>query len=136
MPRGDGTGPAGAGPMSGRAAGICAGNYAPGYANRNPRFRGPRGGGAWGWGGQGGGAMGWGAWGGYGSGFGRGARVGYDPDFEPVQAPRPVSEERALKREASALRRHLADVEARLGSLADGDAGEATDDEDEAGEKT
>lgn len=33
MPRGDGTGPAGNGPMTGRAAGYCAGNNQPGYMN-------------------------------------------------------------------------------------------------------
>ncbi|MFA5074167.1 MAG: DUF5320 domain-containing protein [Nitrospirota bacterium] len=33
MPRGDGTGPRGMGPMSGRAAGFCAGFGMPGYAN-------------------------------------------------------------------------------------------------------
>src|SRR4030042_4176446 len=33
MPRGDGTGPAGMGPMTGRAAGYCAGYSAPGYMN-------------------------------------------------------------------------------------------------------
>lgn len=33
MPRGDGTGPMGFGPMSGRGAGFCAGFAAPGYAN-------------------------------------------------------------------------------------------------------
>ncbi len=33
MPGGDGTGPAGRGPMTGRAAGLCAGNQMPGYAN-------------------------------------------------------------------------------------------------------
>ncbi|MCX5814774.1 MAG: DUF5320 domain-containing protein [Proteobacteria bacterium] len=32
MPRGDRTGPAGMGPMTGRAAGYCAG-YAPGFVN-------------------------------------------------------------------------------------------------------
>lgn len=31
MPRGDGTGPMGMGPMSGRAAGYCAGYTVPGY---------------------------------------------------------------------------------------------------------
>ena len=31
MPRGDGRGPAGLGSMTGRAAGFCAGNSAPGY---------------------------------------------------------------------------------------------------------
>jgi len=33
MPRGDGTGPMGLGPMTGRAAGFCAGFPVPGYMN-------------------------------------------------------------------------------------------------------
>jgi hypothetical protein len=33
MPRGDGSGPAGMGPMTGRAAGYCAGYNMPGYMN-------------------------------------------------------------------------------------------------------
>ena len=33
MPRGDGTGPGGMGPMTGRAAGYCAGYAVPGYMN-------------------------------------------------------------------------------------------------------
>jgi len=33
MPRGDGTGPLGMGPMTGRAAGYCAGYGMPGYMN-------------------------------------------------------------------------------------------------------
>lgn len=33
MPRGDGTGPMGMGPMTGRAMGYCAGYAAPRYAN-------------------------------------------------------------------------------------------------------
>jgi len=33
MPGGDKTGPVGSGPMTGRAAGYCSGNSAPGYAN-------------------------------------------------------------------------------------------------------
>lgn len=44
MPGGDRTGPAGWGPMTGRAAGFCAGYGAPGYANPAP------GGAFWGWG--------------------------------------------------------------------------------------
>jgi hypothetical protein len=36
MPRGDGTGPAGFGPMTGRAAGYCAGYSVPGYMNAIP----------------------------------------------------------------------------------------------------
>lgn len=31
MPRGDGTGPLGMGPMAGRGLGFCAGNKTPGY---------------------------------------------------------------------------------------------------------
>ncbi len=47
MPRGDGTGPTGLGPMTGRRAGFCAGYGMPGYANA-------------GWGrGRGGGGRGW-----------------------------------------------------------------------------
>ena len=42
MPRGDGTGPAGQGPMTGRGWGRCAGNDVPGYGNgffgRGPGF--------------------------------------------------------------------------------------------------
>ena len=34
MPRGDGTGPMGMGPMTGRAMGYCAGYSAPGYMNQ------------------------------------------------------------------------------------------------------
>ncbi|MGQ9662771.1 MAG: DUF5320 domain-containing protein, partial [Kiritimatiellia bacterium] len=36
MPRGDGTGPWGMGPMTGRAAGFCAGFGVPGYMNPIP----------------------------------------------------------------------------------------------------
>ena len=65
MPRGDGTGPAGMGPMTGRAAGFCAGYPVPGYMN-------PVGG--RGYGGRGRGGGGWGR--GFGRGFGW-ARAGY-----------------------------------------------------------
>jgi len=37
MPRGDGTGPAGLGPMTGRGAGYCAGFGVPGFVNPIPR---------------------------------------------------------------------------------------------------
>ena len=37
MPAGDGTGPRGMGPMTGRGAGHCAGYDMPGYANPTPR---------------------------------------------------------------------------------------------------
>ena len=51
MPRGDGTGPMGMGPMTGRAAGFCAGYGTPGYTN-------PIGGRGF-WGGGRGGGRGW-----------------------------------------------------------------------------
>jgi len=38
MPRGDRTGPAGMGSMSGRGMGFCAGFDRPGYANAGPGF--------------------------------------------------------------------------------------------------
>ena len=38
MPRGDGTGPAGLGSMTGRAAGYCAGYSVPGYVNPSSRY--------------------------------------------------------------------------------------------------
>jgi len=50
MPGGDGTGPAGMGPMTGRAAGYCAGYAVPGYMNPIPGrgFWGRGRGGGWG----------------------------------------------------------------------------------------
>ena len=62
MPGGDGTGPAGMGSMSGRAAGFCAGYSVPGYANPV--------------GGRGNG-FGFGRGGGWGRGGGRGFRNRY-----------------------------------------------------------
>jgi hypothetical protein len=59
MPGGDRTGPAGMGPMTGRAAGYCAGYAMPGYANP-----------LWGRG------FGWGRGGGFGRGRGLGFRRG------------------------------------------------------------
>jgi len=38
MPRGDGTGPRGEGPMTERRVGYCTGYSAPGYANPGPRL--------------------------------------------------------------------------------------------------
>jgi len=64
MPGGDGTGPAGMGPMTGRAAGYCAGYSAPGYMNPIP------GRGGFGFG------RGWGRGRGRGRGWGRGFGFG------------------------------------------------------------
>jgi len=71
MPGGDGTGPAGLGPMTGRAAGFCAGYPIPGYMNPV----GGRGYGGWGRGFRGGGF-------GRGRGFGWG-RAGYGGAVNP-----------------------------------------------------
>lgn len=80
MPQGNGTGPMGLGPMTGRAAGYCAGYGVPGYANpfRGRAFYGGfgRGGAAYPYRAFGRGrAPGFGR--GRGFGFGRGRRGGY-----------------------------------------------------------
>ena len=66
MPGGDGTGPAGMGSMTGRAAGYCAGYPVPGYMNPIPGA----GWGGFGYGRGGGGGRGWGRGYGWGRGFG------------------------------------------------------------------
>lgn len=71
MPRGDRTGPWGLGPMSGRAAGYCAGYPVPGYMNPIPGY-----------------GRGWGR--GFGRGRGRGfgsGRWGYLPQYPYVYPP-------------------------------------------------
>jgi hypothetical protein len=73
MPRGDGTGPAGFGAMTGRAAGYCAGNPVPGFMNPQPGFRGVGFGLGRGWGA--GLGRGWGT--GIGRGLGRGLGRGF-----------------------------------------------------------
>jgi len=67
MPRGDGTGPGGLGPMTGRAAGYCAGYSVPGYMN-------PSGGRL---------GLGFGYGRGLGRGLGRGMGRGYGRGFVP-----------------------------------------------------
>ena len=118
MPRGDGTGPAGMGPMTGRAAGFCAGYSVPGFMN-------PVGGrGFWGRG-RGGG---WGR--GFGRGFGR-ARAGfgypawgaagytYAPYPAPfAQAPAPEQELVELKQQAEYFKDALDEISKRIEQLA------------------
>lgn len=106
MPRGDGTGPMGMGPMTGRGAGYCAGFAAPGLANP---------------------AAGWGAGFGRGRGFRRmyymtglpgWARYGYPAEhtggYEPI-----VNEAEALKNQANWLEGKLRQVRDRLKELDD-----------------
>jgi len=115
MPRGDGTGPMGAGAMAGRGMGFCAGYSMPGYANATP------------W------AGGWCGFG-RGRGFrngGRGWRQGFAAPGRPgwmrlyddgapsgYRAPSsqadPESEKQALKAQADFLQSELDQIKKRL----------------------
>lgn len=116
MPRGDRTGPAGMGPMTGRAAGYCAGYAAPGFAN-------PVLGGGYGLGfGRG---LGLGFRGGRGGG--RGGRwgvpyAGYGYAAAPfavpyVAAPTQQQETEVLKAQAKYFEDALAEIKKRIGDL-------------------
>jgi len=121
MPRGDGTGPLGLGPMTGRIAGFCAGYPVPGYMNP------VAGRGYFGWG------RGW---------FGRGrgfrhwyyatglpgwlrASLGYpafagwvNPALYPYGAEvSPKQEADILKKQAEALEKELEDIRSRIETL-------------------
>lgn len=109
MPRGDRTGPRGAGPMTGRAAGYCAGYSVPGFMN-------PTGGYGRGWGrGRG---RGFGR--GWGRGFGRGGYV-YPPPAvgQPAypQAYQPVAQPQSPEQEISALENYQKDLKADKADL-------------------
>jgi hypothetical protein len=116
MPFGDRTGPWGFGPMTGRAAGYCAGYSVPGYANPVPG-RGF---------GRGGGGRGWGRGFGRGRGWGRGLGWGpppwgtpygpYAPGYVPAYAPSygPEDEVTALKDQAKYFEEALQEVKKRI----------------------
>lgn len=106
MPRGDGTGPMGLGPMTGRGAGFCAGFAVPGYMNPIPGY--------------------------WGFGFGRGrgfrrmfyltgmpgwARFGY-PAYGVANVP-VADEKEILANQAAFLEDQLQQVKARLKKLND-----------------
>ena len=109
MPRGNGTGPMGAGPMTGRGAGYCAGFSTPGFANQ----------------------AGYGGFG-RGMGMGRGARVGgrggmgfgfrnrfYAPETMQTQPISADQEKDYLANEAKALENDLEAIKKRLDELSD-----------------
>jgi hypothetical protein len=110
MPRGDGTGPMGMGPMTGRAAGFCAGYSVPGFSNPY--------GGRFGRGmgfGRGRGMGGWGGWGGF--------RFGY-PYMQPVYGAIPpgpaYSREQEiewLKNQAKAMEDQMSGIHERISEL-------------------
>ena len=101
MPRGDRTGPQGAGPMTGRRLGFCAGNdhpgYGPGYGNGygHGPGRGRRGGG-------------------YGRGF-YGYGAGYD--YRQPAAISPDNEKEFLEQEIALLNARMKVMKDRLDKL-------------------
>jgi len=135
MPRGDGTGPNGMGPMTGRGAGYCAGYSVPGFASPvGGRYIG----------------TGWGAFSGgdgrgAGSGRGKGYRNWYNatglpgwsrynagmpawgapppspgyPNVNPYEGPAstPDQEKEMLKEQADFLKQQLEDIQARLAEV-------------------
>lgn len=113
MPSGDGTGPMGTGPMTGRGAGYCADVGMPGYQNPMPgRGRGM--------------GRGWGR----GGGRGRGWRHQFHAAGQPSRAGSPPAEEvgqepvssltqdiQLLKEQAQRLESTLADIQRRISEL-------------------
>lgn len=121
MPFGDGTGPAGWGPMTGRAAGFCAGYPVPGYMNPGPAF------GFWGRGrGFGGRGRGWRHWY-YATGLPGWARAGMFAPYwgapvwgsPPPYAPQMTQEQQAdaLKAQAEHLESTLQEIRQRIEDL-------------------
>lgn len=119
MPGGDGTGPGGMGPMTGRAAGFCAGYPSPGYANPI----GGRGYGGWGRGfgrglgrglGWGRAGYGWPAWGGYANPY-AGYPTGYPGSLGA--APSPEQEQAALRQQSQYLQESLDAINKRIEDL-------------------
>ena len=108
MPRGDRTGPWGAGPMTGRAAGYCAGYPVPGYTNPIGHERG--------WGRR------------RGRGFGRRRFVypapatiqpEYQPAYQPVtyQPQTPEQEIEVLENYQKNLEAEKSDIEQEVGGV-------------------
>jgi len=99
MPRGDRTGPNGAGPMTGRALGYCGGYDEPGFTAGGGRGRGNGRGYGRGFSG-----------GGYGRGYGRGYVSPVYPD---------VSEKTLLENEIRVLKDQMSALEKRLSETKD-----------------
>ena len=122
MPRGDRTGPAGFGPMTGRGMGYCAGYDVPGYMN--PGVAGQGMGRGMGFGrGRGMGAgrgMAWGR-GGWGGGAGWFAPPAYgSPDYgySPPQPPSPEMEKTFIEGQLKGIKAEMEAMEKRLSELA------------------
>ena len=117
MPRGDGTGPMGAGAMTGRAAGYCSGSGMPGYANPvGGRMGFGRGfGGGRGFGRGFGRGRGWGGFAPYGAGYYAPPARSYVPFVQ--RAPTPDQESEFLRGEAEYLEGALSNIRERLDQL-------------------
>ena len=105
MPAGDGTGPMGMGPMTGRGAGQCAGFDMPGVMNPIP-----------------GRGMGYGFGRGRSRGRGQGWRHGYHAMGQPgaygiPPIPTPAQEAEVLKAQAEQMERALNDMRKRISEL-------------------
>ncbi|MBU0477060.1 DUF5320 domain-containing protein [bacterium] len=123
MPGGDGTGPGGMGPMTGRAAGYCAGYSVPGYMNPIA------GRGRFGYGLGLGGGRGFGRGRGLGRGFGwRGAAYGapyvapnypaaYGGGYPYAQEITPQQETDMLKEQSKAIGEELEAINKRISEL-------------------
>jgi len=128
MPAGDGTGPIGMGPMTGRAAGYCGGYDAPGWANPGPgRGMGLGWGRGGAWGGRGGRGGGWRHrnWY-YATGVPGWARFGYAPAWgaPPAEglypyaaAPSREQETEFLRQQAEWLKQQLDAIGQRIEEL-------------------
>lgn len=118
MPGRDGTGPMGAGSMTGRAAGFCAGNTVPGYAN-------PGSGRGFGMG-RGRGFMGRDAGLGFRAGRAWGGRWGAPYAAVPPYAAAPTSEQEldTLKGQAEYFGGALEDIKKRIEELEAGQKAE------------
>lgn len=116
MPAGDGTGPMGTGPMTGRGAGYCAGYTMPGFMNPMPG-QGMSLGRGMGFGrGRGGGRHGW-RHQFYATGLPLWARAAV-PDVVPLGPnPAPADEVQALKNQAGLLEQTLEQLKLRIGEL-------------------
>ena len=115
MPRGDRTGPLGMGPMTGRAAGYCAGYPVPGYQNPILGRGYARGGGF------GGGGRGWRNMY-YATGLPGWARAGQVPAYgvpAPAYAPQMTADQElaALKAEAEQFSGALDNINKRIAEL-------------------
>lgn len=118
MPRGDGTGPMGMGPMTGRGAGYCAGYGVPGFMN--PGFGGGGRGFGRGFGRGGGRGMGWRRGWGAGAGYAAYPGAGYAAYPMMPVAPAPMTardEAELLRSQAAGIQQTLEEINARLAEL-------------------